>query len=134
MRYHAKERPKQTGGTEWVFEERECPLAPTSMLLVRIMIGKVENKSKLTGILQETPVKNGTEGWNCVFWVMEALEKLEADGKALGTSVTAWESVRDSAMTYCQSKKDQHRFDGKGSFDMSKVLIYDLIKRKEIVP
>ncbi|KAH1664153.1 hypothetical protein KXV52_008126 [Aspergillus fumigatus] len=41
VRYHAKERPKLGGGSEWFFEERECPLAPTSMLLVRIMVGKV---------------------------------------------------------------------------------------------
>lgn len=41
VRYHAKERPKLGEGSEWFFEERECPLAPTSMLLVRIMVGKV---------------------------------------------------------------------------------------------
>jgi hypothetical protein len=41
IRYHAKERPKQGGGSEWFFEGRDCPLYPTNMLLVRIMIGKL---------------------------------------------------------------------------------------------
>ena len=33
--------------------------------------------------------------------------------------------VRDGAMNYCQRKKDQHRFDGQGS--------YDLIEGKETI-
>ncbi len=37
MRYHAKERPKQGGGSEWYFEERNIPLAPTYMLLARVI-------------------------------------------------------------------------------------------------
>jgi hypothetical protein len=51
----------------------------------------------------------GQPGWNCVFWVKEALEMLKADPKALGTSVVEWEKVRSEAMGYCQRKKDQHR-------------------------
>jgi hypothetical protein len=42
--------------------------------------------------------------------------------------------VKDGVMTYCQRKKDQHRLDGKGKFDMSKVPTYDLIERKETIP
>lgn len=44
MRYHAKERMKEGGGSEWVFEERIMPLAPTNMLLVRVMIGRIKKK------------------------------------------------------------------------------------------
>jgi hypothetical protein len=72
--------------------------------------------------------------WNCVFWVKEALAKLETDKKALGTNVTEWQKVRDAAMTYCQSKKNQHRFDGKGDQDVGKVPTLDLIEGKETVP
>lgn len=133
MRYHAKERPKQGGGSEWYFEERDCPLAPTNMLLVRIMIAKVEDNGQLISILRNTPIRQGEQGWNCVLWIKEALEKLEADGKTLGTSVIEWGRVRDGVMTYCQRKKDQHRFDGKGNFDMNKVPTYDLIEQKETV-
>lgn len=132
-RYHAKERPKLGGSSEWFFEEREIPLIPTSTLLVRIMVGKVEDGKRLVDILRNTPVRQGQPGWNCVFWVKEALQALEASGKALGTNVVEWERVRNQAMSYCQQKKDQHRFDGQGNFDTSKAPTYDLLERKEII-
>lgn len=132
VRYHAKERPKLGGGSEWHFEERESPLAPTSMLLVRVMVGKVADGNQLVESLRSTPIRQAQPGWNCVSWVKEALEKLKADTKALGTSVIEWERVRSEAMGYCQRKKDQHRFDGQGNFDMSKVPTFDLMERKEI--
>ena len=133
VRYHAKERPKLGGGSEWYFEERECPVIPTSMLLVRIMIGKVEDGDRLVENLRNTPVPKGQPEWNCVFWVKEALETLRADSKALGTNVTEWGKVCSEAMGYCQRKKDQHRFDGQGNFNMRKVPTYDLMERKEII-
>jgi hypothetical protein len=133
VRYHAKERPKLGGGSEWFFEERECPLAPTSMLLVRIMVGKVVDSNRLIQTLRNTPIRQGQPGWNCVSWVQEGLEMLKADTKALGTSVIEWDKVRSEAMGYCQQKKDQHRFDGQGNFDMRKVPTYDLMERKEII-
>lgn len=132
VRYHTKERPKLGGGSEWFFEERDCPLAPTSMLLVRIIVGKVADKSCLVEILRNTPIRQGQPGWNCVFWVKEALERLKANTKALGTSVIEWSKVRNEAMGYCQRKKDQHRFDGQGNFDMRKVPTYDLMELKEV--
>ena len=104
------------------------------MLLVRIMIAKVEDQSRLSDILRGTPIRQDEQGWNCVLWIKEALEKLKGDPKALGTMVIEWEKVRDGAMAYCQRKKNEHRFDGKGNFDMGKVPTYDLIERKETVP
>ncbi|KAL2811547.1 hypothetical protein BDW59DRAFT_177083 [Aspergillus cavernicola] len=133
VRYHAKEKPKLGGGSEWFFEERECPLAPTSMLLVRITIGKVADTSRSVDILRNTPIRQGQPGWNCVSWVKEALEGLNADTKSLGTNVTEWSRVRNAAMDYCQRKKDQHRFDGQGNFDMRRVPTYDLMEQKEII-
>ncbi|KAK2811586.1 hypothetical protein FQN50_001928 [Emmonsiellopsis sp. PD_5] len=133
VRYHAKERPKIGGGSEWLLEERECPLAPTNMLLVRIVVGKVADGNHLADILRSTPIRQGQPGWNCVFWVKEALERLKADAKALGTSAIEWDKVRNEAMDYCQRKRDQHRFDGQGDFDMRKVPTYDIMERKEII-
>jgi hypothetical protein len=133
VRYHAKERPKLGGGSEWLFEERECPLVPTSMLLVRIMVAKVADRNRLVEILRNTPIRQGQPGWNCVFWVKEALEMLRVDPRALGTNVVEWPMVRSEAMDYCQRKKDQHRFDGQGNFNMRTVPTYDLIQRKEII-
>lgn len=132
-RYHAIEKPKPGGGTEWYFEERDCHLTPTKMLLARVMVAKIEDSSRLIDVLRGTPVQN-KPGWNCVTWIEEALANLQQDGKALGTSVIDWGKVRDAVMAYCQRKRDEHRFDGKGNFDMSKVPTYDLIEGKEVVP
>ncbi|CAG7938098.1 unnamed protein product [Penicillium nalgiovense] len=87
VRYHAKEKPKAAGSSQWLFEERGCPLIPTSMLIVRIMVGKVEDANRLAEILRATPIRQGTAEWNCVSWVREALERLDADSRALGTSL-----------------------------------------------
>lgn len=134
-RYHAKERFKQgEEGSEWYFEEVDIPVAPANMILVRILVAKTEDESRLAKILRETTIRQGEPGWNCVSWVKEALERLEKDGKVLGTSMTDWGKVRDTAMDYCQKKKDEHRFDDKGSFDMRRVATYDLIESKETIP
>lgn len=133
VRYHATERLEWGGVSKWSFEERQCTLAPTNMLLVRIMTGKVADGNRLVELLRNTPIRQGQPGWNCVSWVKEALEMLKVDPKALGTSVIEWEKVRSVAMDYCQRKKDQHRFDGQGNFDMRKVPTYDLIERKETI-
>jgi hypothetical protein len=134
MRYHAKERITGPNASAWLFEERETTLSATSMLLVRVMIAKVEKKDRFVSIVRSTPIRQGVVGWNCVGWVQEALQNLEADGKALGTSVTDWTKVRDAAMEYCQRKKDEHRFDGQGHYDMTKAPTYDLVERKERIP
>ena len=63
----------------------------------------------------------------------EVLEGLKADGKAMRRSVLERESVRDEAMKYCQREKDQHRFDGQGSYGSRKVPTYDLIEGKETI-
>jgi hypothetical protein len=133
-RYHAKETLKSQGQSEWAFEERDCRLAPSNMLLIRVMVAKIEDKARLVGILRSIPVRQGKQGWNCVSWVQEALQRLRADPKALGSSVTDWQTVRDGAMIYCQGKKDKHRFDGRGNFDMRKVATYDLMQRRELTP
>lgn len=56
-----KERPKLWGGQEWFFEEQECPLAPTHMLLVRIVIGKIEDRNRFVEILRNAPIREEIE-------------------------------------------------------------------------
>ncbi|KAJ5296010.1 hypothetical protein N7508_010831 [Penicillium antarcticum] len=131
VRYHAKERIK-IGGSEWQFEESPCPLSADSMLLVRIMVGKVANVPHLIETLRGTPIRGGQSGWNCISWVKEALKGL-AEEKTLGTCVLDWTKVRDESMAYCQRKKDEHRFDGLGKFDMKKPATYDLLTEKDII-
>lgn len=104
------------------------------MLLVRIMIGKIEKKDRFLSVLRKVPIRQEMPGWNCVIWVHEALEALHADGRSLGTSMIDWQRVRDMAMAYVQRKKDEHRFDGLGSFDTKKVPTYDMLKNKETIP
>jgi hypothetical protein len=98
------------------------------------MIAKVEDNSRVSNILRSTPIRQGVQGWNCVSWIKEVLEKFKGENKALGTKVIEWGRIRDGAMAYCQRKTSEHRFDGKGNFDMSKTPTYDLIEGKETVP
>lgn len=134
MRYHAKERMVASGRSEWVFEEKEVSLLATSMLLVRIVIGKIEKMDRLVEILRVVPIRGEEDGWNCVGWVKEALQVLNADGRALGTSLTEWQRVRDGAMQYVHKKKAEHRFDGEGDYNMKYAATYDLLEGKETTP
>lgn len=109
-------------------------MLPTQMILVRLMIAKVEDPGRLAQLLREVPVKRGQEGWNCVSWVKEALANIATSTKIIGTGVVEWGPVRDKAMSYCQQKKDEHRFDGEGNFDRSKVATFDLMQKKETMP
>ncbi|KAG7114480.1 hypothetical protein HYQ46_011770 [Verticillium longisporum] len=107
----------------------------TSMLLVRIMIGKVKDRNILESLLKNTPIQHGVDGWNCVVWVKEALEKALSDKKVLGSPKNInWDGIRDTAMRYVEQKKAEHRFDGQGSFDQSKVATWDMIDGVERSP
>lgn len=102
------------------------------MLLIRVVVGKVEDAARLDLILRQVPVREDDVGWNCVTWVRDALTALEKDGKALGTSQTNWNKVRQVAMTYCEQKKKRGRFQP-GDYDPRKVPTYDLMDQKETV-
>ncbi|KAH8163620.1 hypothetical protein CIB48_g4622 [Xylaria polymorpha] len=130
-RHHAKETIT-ANGVQWIYEKKDVSLAPTSMQLVRVMVGKVEDKHRLESVLRRVPIRAGTLGWNCVGWVQEALQELERDGKALGTSVTAWQSVRDIAMWYCGHKLSEGRFTAE-KYNPQKCPTYDIIEGKETV-
>ena len=131
--YHAVEKLIELGESKWVYEELEIALVPTKMLLVRVLIGKVANMDRLKIALRATPVVQGDQMWNCVMWVKNALEVLQAEGGALGTCELGWTTVRDAAMAYCQEKRDQHRFDGSGNFDLSRAPTYSLLEGRETI-
>lgn len=133
-RFHAKESITGPNASTWLFEERTTSLGATSMLLVRVMVAKIEKRDRCISILRDTPIRQGEVGWNCVGWVQEALLNLEKDGKALGTSLTEWTTVRDTAMEYCQRKRDEHRFDGSSTHDIGMAPTYDLLEKKETIP
>ncbi|KAH9209878.1 hypothetical protein DL95DRAFT_476114, partial [Leptodontidium sp. 2 PMI_412] len=131
-RYHAREKIGATGTSEWMYEERDISMVPSNMQLVRVLVAKIEDVGRFESILQGIPIRGQIAGWNCVEWVREALETLARDGRALGTGVVDWKTVRDACMDYVRKKKDQHRFDGHGNFDAAKAATYDLIEGKEI--
>jgi len=120
----------------WKYEDREMSLQPTSAILVRIMIGKVADRTRLREAFARTPIRAGYAGyesWNCVSWIQEALLWAAHDGKALGSCHTDWKYVRDTAMWYVAKKAAEHRFDGQGQFDSGKVPTWDAIEGKELV-
>jgi hypothetical protein len=100
------------------------------MLLVRILIAKIDDRARLDVILQQAPVKDGVKHWNCVIWLKDALELIGKDKKALGTSVLAWDTIRKTAMDYCNQKKADGRFTS-AKYNPEKVQTYDLLERRE---
>lgn len=74
--------------SHFMFKERNISMLATSMILVRILIGKVENHERLACTLRSIPIRAEQPGWNCVGWVQKAVGSLAADGRVLGTSTT----------------------------------------------
>lgn len=103
VKFHAREAAKLDGvGFEFVFEERPVSMMPADMILVRLVLAKVESMDRLTQLLRQIPIRQGEEeGWNCRFWVKEALLCIEQSKGVIGTSVLDWQAVRDAALTYC---------------------------------
>ena len=132
-RYHARNHATAEADSVWAFEEVRTSLMPTQMILVRVLIAKIENTDKLAQLLRQVPVKQGQQDWNCVSWVKEALSQLEVSTDILGTSVVQWEAVRNTAMSYCQKKRDQRRFDSAAKYDNTRVPTFDLIQGKETI-
>ncbi|KAI0470303.1 hypothetical protein F4859DRAFT_515829 [Xylaria cf. heliscus] len=116
----------------WTYEERNIKLNASQMLLVRVVIGKILDLSRLQNIFASISIRQGTPGWDCVEWAKEAVETILGDDRALGTSAGNWGSVRDTVMWYIGYKKDAHRFDGQAKYDMTKVPTWDMLDAKEL--
>ena len=85
-RCHVKNRPNPNGpGSVWQYEEVQLQnIQNTNSLLVRVMIGKVEDLARLITILRSIPVIQNDPGWRCRTWCANALAAIAADGKAVG--------------------------------------------------
>ncbi|GAP86622.1 putative putative conserved hypothetical protein [Rosellinia necatrix] len=114
----------------WRFEEVQLPMKPSSMQLVRIVVGRVQDMGQLRKIFEQIPVQPGTPGWNYE-WTKAALEAATQDGNALSASVPDWESVKSTAMSYAQQKKDAHRFDGRIYYDRDQAATWDMLEDTE---
>lgn len=124
-----------TDGTmQWRYEECSIPLAPTGMLLVRVLVAKIANIERLITIIRKVSVIQKDPEWNCVLWVKEALQMIRADSRAVGTATLDWNAVRDAAVSYHEQKAAEHRFDGKAKFDQSRAATFDLLEGRETIP
>ncbi|PGH02262.1 hypothetical protein AJ80_08887 [Polytolypa hystricis UAMH7299] len=136
FRYHARQRldPTTPGRQVWHYEALDIPLTQTSMLLARVMIGKVANHAQLAKTLAAVPREQDNPAWTCRIWVRDAIAALEADGKSLGTRVTNWQKIEQTAKTYVARKREQRRYDGSGTWKAGTVPTYDLLEEKEVIP
>lgn len=120
-----------TANTDWRFEKIDLTAEPTTRLLVRVLVAKIENTGKLMTVFDEIPIRGDTEGWNCVAWVKDAVEAaLESEG-ALSRRAPSWEAAHDAALWYVGTKYDEGRFDR--SFDQIRVPTTDLLSSTEII-
>ena len=62
------------------------------MVLVRILIGKINDPQSLASKMREVPVINGKEDWNCVSWLQGALDALEPPSDHEKWPVQIWTS------------------------------------------
>ena len=106
-RYHVKNWPTEG----WSYEE--IPLANvknTNSLLARIVVAKVVDEARLIEILRSTPVVQNDSKWRCRSWVADLLNRLEADGKAVGTAQLDWSEIEPLAREYVTKKKTEGRY------------------------
>ncbi|KAG5934334.1 hypothetical protein E4U60_003935 [Claviceps pazoutovae] len=147
VRHRAKEVVEVSCGefrSFWDYEERETSMAPSAMIMVRILIGKVKRRGKLAAVLRTVPLRAEKKpGWNGVHWIHEALLALmrwnnvdddifERSGYELD-----WDTIKDQALSYVARKRAEHRFDGKakpGTYDSTKVPTWNLLKNVEETP
>jgi hypothetical protein len=104
-----------------------------SMLLVRILVARIKNRQRLESTLKSTPLRPEVDGWNCVGWAEEALEKVLADSSVIGTAAEGWQSMQDTAMGVCR-EEEEHWFDGTVEQDPTKAPTWDLVGAKELSP
>ena len=134
-RCHVKNRPNPNGpGSVWQYEEVKLQnVQNTTTLLVRVMIGKIENLARLITILRSIPVIQNDPGWRCRTWCTNALAAIAADGKAVGTSVLDWQRIEQAARWYAGQKTAQGRFATSALLTTPKPT-WDLLENKEMIP
>jgi hypothetical protein len=134
MRYYAKQVLTVGNQLQWIFEERDIPLAPTQMLLVRIIVAKITDREQLLRAIRGTQLVHNDKSWTCKSWVRDTVARVQANGKAVGTSQLDWDTIRTTAENYCREKEKKGRFNGKSGFDISRAPRYDLMARQEVIP
>jgi hypothetical protein len=118
----------------WEYEEIQLQnVQNTTTLLVRVMVGKIEDLTRLITILRRIPVVQNDPGWRCRTWCANALAAIAADGKAVGTSVLDWQQIEQAARWYTGQKTAEGRFATSVLLARPKPT-WDLLANKEIIP
>lgn len=106
-------------------------MTAVNMLLVRIQVGRVsiEDREHLAQVLRQLAVTQEAS-FNCVEWIKSAVARLGADPQLSSACPFDWEAIREAGVSYCEMKKQQHRWNGKsdsGPYDASVVPTFDLV-------
>lgn len=112
--YNAEQVANQTGG-----------------MLVRVLIGKVEDQTRLQTLLENVAIRQGDPGWNCASWIGDSLRVIARDGRCVGrASITDWTTVGAFVVGYT----DRKRIEGRFRYDPERpgVPTFDLTRGKEL--
>ena len=117
----------------WQYKTVQLSVPQTGNLLVRITIGKVENRAQLESTLSQLPVDQ-YPGFTCRTWVADAVAALHQDG-SLGTKQTAnWTAIQDFAVQYVRDKRDNGRWREQGAWNPGLPATFNLLENKETFP
>ncbi|KAF5687169.1 hypothetical protein FDENT_5493 [Fusarium denticulatum] len=138
-RFHVKKLLKVVGDQQtvksyWHFEEIDISTAAPSMILTRVLIGKVKDLDRLRFRLRHTPIQQEVKAWNWIDWIEAAFYEITQDCSNLETCVMKWEVLRDTVMRYIELKTLAHRFDGTRAYDFTKVPTWDMFRGAEVIP
>lgn len=129
MRYHVKNPPIQG----WQFEEAQVQnMRNPDNLLVRILIAKVKDEARLAEIFRNVPVVQDDPSWRCRTWVRNALEAINQDGRAVGTSILDWGQIETVARQYAGDKTEAGRFRDSSLLQQPKPT-WDMLQERETV-
>lgn len=117
----------------WEYEEVALKdVKSTAKLLVRILIAKVEDETRLLEIMRTTPVVQNDPNWRCRTWIMDVFSRLSADEKALGTSESDWTKIESVARSFVAEKTDAGRYEKYDELFLPKPT-WDMLQGKELV-
>lgn len=129
-KFHIKNTQSVDGS--WQYEEKVLPDVRNDLnLLARVLVAKVEDEQHLIAVLRSVPIIQDDEHWRCWSWVADAIVALEADGKALGTSVLQWERIQSAGEEFVKKKLDAGRYEKDSSGPRP---VFDLLRGREVVP
>lgn len=138
MKYHCKNIitvAEDTVSIPWVYEAVRIDPDSDPRIVVRVLLGDVSRIDLVDSLLGAVPVGQGSkEDFNCVSWIKDALLYLYQVGVISRGDISDWESVKSTALTYVNEKKQQGRFESGWEGDTSRVATFDRTLGREVYP